>query len=56
MTELEIGVEGVLERVSERGTGVKMMQEWKFVAERKACVCNGNCQKWIGKRPATKGQ
>jgi hypothetical protein len=42
-------------RVSKWDTGVEMMPEWKFGAERKACICNGIWLKWIGKRPATKG-
>jgi hypothetical protein len=56
-TELEIGVvrSECGKRVSERDTVMKMMQEWKFGARRKACVCIGIWLKWIGKRPAVKG-
>jgi len=42
-------------RVSERDTGVELMQEWKFGAEGKASVCKGIWWKWIGKRPAVNG-
>jgi hypothetical protein len=39
-------------RVSERDTGMKMMQEWKNGEEGKASVCKGIWEKGIGKRPA----
>jgi hypothetical protein len=39
-------------RVSERGTEMEMMQEWKNGAEGKASVCKGIWENGIGKRPA----
>jgi hypothetical protein len=56
MTEFELAREGGTRwGVSERDTGVKKMQDWKFGVEGKASVCMGIWRKWIGKRPALMG-
>jgi len=43
-------------RVSEWGTGLELMQEWKFGLKGKASVCKGIWKRENGTRPAIKGE